>query len=327
MTEHIRNSQTNGSVLIADDTTACLCVLYELLSDNDFEVRLAHCGAKALQSIRNNPPDVVLLDIMMPVMDGYEVCRQLKADDATRDIPILFLTAKSDVAGENKGLELGAVDYIRKPFHAESVLARVRNQFALKRRLDTLSSKHTGVDYQFCRQGQGWLIRFAGNDTHILTPSRGAAYLHILLSNAHKPFMARDLVFLVVKDASVLQTGDAGHRLDKLAISAYQERRGTLIIQLQEAEENDDLGAIQLLSEEKGWLERELSAAVGLHGQLRLDVSQQERFRKSVGNAIRRTLKEIAIIEPAMADHLKPPNLRLGGAPIYAPILDKHWQT
>ena len=139
--------------------------------------------------------------------------------------------------------------------------------------------------------------------------------------------MARDLVFLVVKDESVLQTGDAGHRLDKLAISAYQERRETLIIQLQEAEDNNDLGAIQQISEEKEWLERELSAAVGLYGQLRHDVSQQERFRKSVGNAIRRTLKEIAIIEPAMADHLKPPNLRLGGAPIYAPISDKYWQT
>lgn len=327
MTESDKNSRPNGSVLVVDDTLANLGILYGLLSTADFEVRLAHSGPAALRSILNNPPDVVLLDVMMPGMDGYEVCRRLKDDIVTKDIPILFLTAKSDVADEKLGLELGAVDYIRKPFHAELVLARVRNQFAIKRRLDALSKQHLEWDYQFRLLGQGWLIRFAGGDTHILAPSRGAAYLHLLLNTPHKPILSRDLVFLVVRDESVLQVGDAGQRLDELAISAYRERRKDLIFQLQEAENNNDLGKIQQLKEEKEWLEREISAAVGIHGQLRREASQQERFRKSVGNAIRRTLKEIARLDPALADHLKPPTLRLGGAPIYSPTQDIQWQT
>ena len=154
MIEKIKSNQINGSVLVVDDTPANLGILYELLSEANFEVRLAHNGLVALQVIQNNPPDLILLDIMMPDMDGYEVCRQLKADIKTKNIPILFLTAKSDVEDEYLGLELGAVDYIRKPFHAESVLARVRNHFSIKRQLDSFAKESSEQDYQFRQQGQ-----------------------------------------------------------------------------------------------------------------------------------------------------------------------------
>ena len=326
MTDNVKSNQINGSVLVVDDTPANLGILYELLSEANFEVRLAHSGPAALKTIQNNPPDLILLDIMMPGMDGYEVCRQLKADIKTQHIPILFLTSKNDVEDEHRGLDLGAVDYIRKPFHAESVLARVRNNIVIKHQLDSFLTAQSEQDYQFFQQGQGWVIRYAGGETYYLSQSRGAAYLHLLLSKPNKQILARDLVYEVVHDEAVLHKGDAGNRLDELAISAYRERYQSLTLDLEEAENNNDLGKISQLGEEKTWLEKELSAAIGLHGQRRHEVSQQERFRKSVGNAIRRTLKEIASMDTDMANHLKPPNLRLGIAPIYAPSIEIQWQ-
>ena len=327
MTDNSKANKINGSVLVVDDTPAILSILYDLLSQAHFEVCLANSGTAALQIIQNNPPDLILLDIMMPGMDGYEVCRQLKADIKTQNIPILFLTAKNDVEDEHFGLELGAVDYIRKPFHAESVLARVRNHFAIKRKLDSFLDDHGEQDYKFRQQGQGWVIRYAGGETYYLSQSRGAAYLHILLSKPNKEVLTRDLVYEVVHEEAVLHKGDAGNRLDELAISAYRERYQSLTSDLQEAESNNDLGKIKQLGEEKIWLEKELSAAIGIHGQRRQESSQQERFRKSVGNAIRRTLKDIACLSPEMAEHLKPPTLRLGIAPIYAPAINIQWQT
>ena len=327
MSKAIENNQINGSILVVDDIPANLGILYELLSKAGLEVRLAYSGSAALKAIKNNPPDLLLLDIIMPGMDGYEVCRQLKADSKTKHIPILFLTAKNDVKDENIGLELGAVDYIRKPFHAESVLARVRNQLAIKQQIDTLLSVHSEQDYQFRLQNQGWIIRYAGGETNYLHQSRGAAYLHLLLSKPNQQILARDLVYEVVHDEAVLHKGDAGNRLDELAISAYRERYQSLISDLQEAEDNNDLGAIMQINEEKTWLEKELSAAIGLNGRRRQETSQQERFRKSVGNAIRRTLKEIERLDTHLADHLKPPCLRMGIAPIYAPSVEIPWQT
>ncbi|MCK5335860.1 MAG: hypothetical protein KAQ67_06845, partial [Gammaproteobacteria bacterium] len=105
------------------------------------------------------------------------------------------------------------------------------------------------------------------------------------------------------------------------------ERYQSLTSDLKDAENNNDLGKIKQLNEEKTWLEQELSAVIGIHGQRCHEISQQERFRKSVGNAIRRTLKEIARLDTEMANHLKPPTLRLGIAPIYAPIVETQWQT
>ena len=95
-------------------------------------------GETALEDINENPPDLILLDIMMPGMDGYEVCRRLKADPETESLPVIFLTALTDAQEEARGLELGAVDYITKPFNPALVKARVRNHLELKRHRDHL---------------------------------------------------------------------------------------------------------------------------------------------------------------------------------------------
>ena len=135
-----RNRQT-PTVLVVDDTPDNLVLVSELLGDS-YRVKVANSGARALKAAQTDPvPDLVLLDIMMPEMDGYEVCRQLKAAAATRDIPIIFLTARADSDDERLGLELGAVDYITKPMSPSIVLARVQTHLALKATADFLRDK------------------------------------------------------------------------------------------------------------------------------------------------------------------------------------------
>ena len=127
----------NNCVLVVDDTEANVDILVESLG-NDYEVRVAMDGTAALEQVIQEAPDIILLDVMMPGIDGYEVCRRLKASDKTREIPIIFLTAMNDAQDEAKGLSLGAVDYITKPFNPDLVKARVRNHLDLKRHRDHL---------------------------------------------------------------------------------------------------------------------------------------------------------------------------------------------
>lgn len=133
-------------VLIVDDTVENIQVLMETLKD-EHAILAAKDGEKALRLAQSEPtPDIILLDIMMPGMNGYEVCSRLKADTRTRDIPVVFITALADEEDEAKGLALGAVDYITKPFRPGLVKIRVRNQLELKKHrdhLDTLVRERT----------------------------------------------------------------------------------------------------------------------------------------------------------------------------------------
>ena len=128
-------------VLVVDDTETNVDILVDTLGD-DYEVSVAMDGESALENATAHPPDLVLLDIMMPGIDGYEVCSRLKMDGATKNIPIIFLTAMAEVADEAKGLALGAVDYITKPFMPDLVKARVKNQLQLKRFRDSLEKQN-----------------------------------------------------------------------------------------------------------------------------------------------------------------------------------------
>ena len=139
-------ADANGSfrVLIVDDTLENIQVLGTILRDQDYQINVAKDGAQALDSVKRVRPDLILLDVMMPVMDGFEACTKLKQDPETRDIPVIFLTAKVEMEDVLHGFELGAVDYVTKPFNSSELLSRVNTHLQLKaarERLEELAVK------------------------------------------------------------------------------------------------------------------------------------------------------------------------------------------
>ncbi|MBF0527188.1 MAG: response regulator [Deltaproteobacteria bacterium] len=123
-------------ILIVDDVPMNLQVLGNTLSQENYQIAVATNGRQALSLTESVTPDLILLDVVMPEVDGFEVCRILKGDDRTKDIPIIFLTAKSESEDIVKGFELGAVDYLTKPFSTLELLARVRTHLELKKSKD-----------------------------------------------------------------------------------------------------------------------------------------------------------------------------------------------
>ncbi|OKH43105.1 hybrid sensor histidine kinase/response regulator [Calothrix sp. HK-06] len=121
-----------NTILVVDDTPTNLQVLFDLLSEQGYRVAIAKNGETALQRIQTSHPNLILLDIMMPGIDGFETCQKLKANPVTTDIPVIFMTALSDSIDKVKGLSLGAVDYITKPIQHEEVLARIRVHLQLR---------------------------------------------------------------------------------------------------------------------------------------------------------------------------------------------------
>ena len=121
-----------GNILVVDDIPNNIRLLSTLLTEKGYEVGKALSGKLALTSAQAAPPDLILLDINMPNMDGYEVCQHLKANDQTKDIPVIFISALDDVFDKVKAFSIGGLDYITKPFQSEEVLARIQNQLRIQ---------------------------------------------------------------------------------------------------------------------------------------------------------------------------------------------------
>ena len=133
-------------ILIVDDEPSNLHVLVEgLLAD--YDVRISTSGEQALVFVESTRPDLILLDIMMPGMDGYEVCKRLKAKQNTKGIPIIFVTALTEVESEEKGFAMGAIDYIHKPYKLALVRARIRTHITAQGMLDRLIEKNFDCCY------------------------------------------------------------------------------------------------------------------------------------------------------------------------------------
>jgi signal transduction histidine kinase len=129
----MEHARTPGEILIVEDTPASLKLLADLLTGAGYAVRQAPDGELALWSARARPPELILLDVRMPGIDGFEVCRRLKEDPALREIPVIFLSAQTDTEDKIKGFRAGGIDYIGKPYQSEEVLARTRAHLALSR--------------------------------------------------------------------------------------------------------------------------------------------------------------------------------------------------
>lgn len=136
------SSSEKSSVVIVDDSASNLRTLSAMLRRRGYKVRPVPSGKLALRACAADPPDLVLLDILMPEMDGYEVCRALKANPDLKDIPVIFLSALGETFDKVKAFEAGGVDYITKPFHVEEVHARVETQIALRRYRQELLKKN-----------------------------------------------------------------------------------------------------------------------------------------------------------------------------------------
>lgn len=130
-----------GLILIVDDIPANLDVISDALSDMGFDVAIATSGERALQQIERKLPDLILLDIMMPGINGFETCRRLKANPRTCDIPVIFMTALADIDSKVHALELGAVDYVTKPFQEQEVLARLKTHLQLRQLTQNLEQQ------------------------------------------------------------------------------------------------------------------------------------------------------------------------------------------
>lgn len=123
---------TKSTILIVDDTPVNVAVLAEHLVGHGFSVMVAQDGEEGVERARFAPPDLILLDVMMPGIDGFETCRRLKSHDATKDIPVIFMTALSSIGDKITGYQVGGVDYVTKPFHTEEVLARINTHLSLQ---------------------------------------------------------------------------------------------------------------------------------------------------------------------------------------------------
>jgi signal transduction histidine kinase len=151
------NSQATppkANILIVDDTPANLRLLTGILAEHGYKVRAAPNGTLALQAAQSDPPDLILLDIMMPGMDGYAVCVQLKADERTRDIPVIFLSALTEAMDKIKAFSVGGVDYVAKPFQTVEVLARVETHLALRNLQKSLEEQNLRLQEEVAERKQ-----------------------------------------------------------------------------------------------------------------------------------------------------------------------------
>ncbi|MCP4350541.1 MAG: response regulator [Desulfobacterales bacterium] len=129
-------------ILITDDFPNNIQIVEAILKKEGYQISMAYSGLDALKAVEKSPPDLILMDIVMPEMDGYETCKRLKASEETKDIPLIFLTARTETDHIIKGFELGAVDYVTKPFRSAELLVRVNTHLELKRAKDLIQEKN-----------------------------------------------------------------------------------------------------------------------------------------------------------------------------------------
>ncbi len=207
-----------STILIVDDNPHNLQVLANILREVGYRVATGKDGAKALAFVEKRRPDLILLDVMMPEMDGFEVCRRLKAGSATRDIPVLFISALTETADKVSGFEAGGLDYITKPFQKEEVLARVHAHLSLKHAREALEGANR--DLSRANATKDKLFSIIGHDL------RGplGSLIHLLEGMAENPdTLTPEEQSAVLKNLHVSAKG-AYHLLENLLSWARSQR-------------------------------------------------------------------------------------------------------
>lgn len=221
-----------GKILIVDDVLSNISVLFEFLSLHQYEVLIAQDGESALEVVDNEHPELILLDVMMPGIDGFEVCRRLKENPATQDIPVIFMTALTHTAEKVRGFELGAVDYVTKPVQQEELLARVNAHLTIVRLQHELALRNEELSHR-----NEELDAFAHTVAHDLkNPANGIVGFGNLILQSYRDCLGEegveDLQFII----------QSGHKMvtivDSLLLLAGTSRHQQLSI------EPVDMGAV-----------------------------------------------------------------------------------
>lgn len=159
---------TAYNVLIVDDVSDNIKVAMNILKENNYNFSFALNGKQALEIVKTKEFDLILLDIMMPQMNGFEVCKLLKIDPQTHDIPIIFLTAKADIDSLNEGFKVGAVDYITKPFYADELMSRVVTHIELYRAKKILKQNNLDLNVKITQSEKRFLSELESNQKEII---------------------------------------------------------------------------------------------------------------------------------------------------------------
>jgi DNA-binding response OmpR family regulator len=182
--------RSQATILVVDDDAKNVRLMEVLLRPRGYAVVTAANGAEALQQVHRDPPDLILLDVMMPQVDGFEVCRLLKDSPATRLIPVVMMTALNGVEDRIKGIDAGADDFLTKPVNRDELLARIRTSLRLKRAIDATLDSHRPeppqpppavAEHLFRQEGDYWTLAYHGTICR-LKDAKGLHYLAFLLA-------------------------------------------------------------------------------------------------------------------------------------------------
>jgi CheY-like chemotaxis protein len=330
-------------ILVIDDKPQNRRLIEAMLAPYGYSISSASSGEEALQLTASDPPDLILLDVVMPGMSGYEVCRRIRSDEATRFLPVVMVTANPD-QDKVAGIDAGADDFIVEPFDRHELLARVRSLLRVKSYHDTISRQAAelarlnrtledrvaavvsevltlrglGGTALFRPEGEFWTVAFEG-EAFRLRETKGLSYIAALLREPGRELHALDLLAAQPTEDEPRPPGsDAGPILDTQAKAQYRARLEELADELREAEQWNDRERVARATEEREAIAQELAAAVGLGGRDRKAASDAERARVNVTRSIKAAVERIAEHSPALGRHLEA-TLRTGQYCSYIP--------
>ena len=318
-------------ILLVDDQPQNRRLLEGMLSPYGYVISTATCGDDALAKVKAEPPDLILLDVVMPGMSGYDVARAVRADAATRVVPIVMVTANPE-QDKIAALDAGADDFIVEPVDRQELLARIRSLLRMKSFHDTvhrqaaelaelnrtlrerveaqvveiLALRGLGGTAMFRREGEFWTIAFEGAAFR-LKDTKGLHYISCLIRHAGHEVHALELVAALggTEDDPTPYGGDAGPILDEEAKAQYKARLDELDGEIAQADRWNDREHAALAREERELIIHELAAAVGLGGRDRRAASDAERARVNATRAIKGVLERIGEHSPALAAHFE----------------------
>jgi DNA-binding response OmpR family regulator len=335
-----------AKILIVDDEPFNVDLLEQELADLGYHTISASNGKEALEKVAAEAPDLILLDVMMPGMNGLTVCRILKEQEETQLIPVVIMTALGATEDRIKGIEAGADDFLTKPVDHRELRARIQTALKMKRAVDRKIERQAVPDNTFRLEGEYWTIAYQGTVVRA-KDTTGLRYLAYLLRHPYQQIHVLELVRLAggpiagvsadlaeEKDAAAfpdlrvqLGLGDAGEILDPKAKAAYKQRLKELQTELEDAQAGNDVGRAAKAQQDIEFLAQELQRAIGLKGRDRRAASPAEQARVNVQRAIHAALKRLSVSHSAL-EHYLAGTIHTGMHCSYTPKLDipSPWQ-